>query len=300
MPASGGEPVAVTQLHKGHSSHRFPALLPDGHAFLFYVLGTRDVRGIYLASLDSTDATRLTDADTAGKYLTPGWLLFARQGALLAHRFDLSRRVLSDDPVTVAESVAVSVVPLGAFSVSATGTVAYRSGEGKPSQLTWFDRAGNVMGTLGEADRSGLMNVALSRDGRRAAVERSPQANTDIWVIEADRMPRVTSDKDASERFPLWSPEGDRIAFGGTGNFYVKASSGAGSENELVASSSKVRILCDWSRDGRFILYFEIDPNSWRCWRRSLGDPYERKSCRPKAVSCVVNRLQKRLGTVLS
>ena len=260
MPASGGEPVAVTQLDKGHTSHRFPALLPDGHAFLFYVLGTRDVRGIYLASLDSTDTTRLTDADTAGEYLTPGWLLFARQGALLAHRFDLSRRVLSGDPVTVAESVAVSVVPLGAFSVSATGTVAYRSGEGKPSQLTWFDRAGNVVGTLGEADRSGLMNVALSRDGRRAAVERSPQTNTDIWVIEADRMPRVTSDSDASARFPLWSPEGDRIAFnsrGGTGIIYVKASSGS---DELVASSSKVRILCDWSRDGRFILYFEIDP----------------------------------------
>ena len=64
VPASGGEPVAVTKLGPGQAAHGFPLFLPGGRQFLFYVAGTGDVRGIYLGSLDSPDTTRLTDADT--------------------------------------------------------------------------------------------------------------------------------------------------------------------------------------------------------------------------------------------
>ena len=69
--------------------------LPGGRQFLFYATGTEDARGIYLGSLDSPDTTRLTDADTSGAFAPSGWLLFARQGALVARRFDPARRMLS-------------------------------------------------------------------------------------------------------------------------------------------------------------------------------------------------------------
>src|SRR5688572_25208888 len=97
----GGAPVPVTKLDNFHSSHRYPSFLPDGRQFLFYVVGTGDAQGIYLGSVDSTDSKLLTTADSAGAYLAPGWLLFMRQGVLIARQFDASAGVLLGDPLVV-------------------------------------------------------------------------------------------------------------------------------------------------------------------------------------------------------
>jgi hypothetical protein len=47
--------------------------------------------GIYIGSLDSSEIKRLTPADSAGAYAPSGWLLFMRQGVLVAQRFDVTR-----------------------------------------------------------------------------------------------------------------------------------------------------------------------------------------------------------------
>ena len=176
VPAAGGTPVAATTITAGQAFHASPVFLPGGRQFLFYAAGTGDARGIFVGSLDSGETTRLTDAETAGVYAAPGWLMFVRQGALVARRFDPARRELSGDPVTVAASVGIGGAgSRGAFSVSATGVVAYRTGGTNPSQLAWFDRSGKALGTIGEPDRAVLMNVSLSPDGRQAAVQRTVQ-----------------------------------------------------------------------------------------------------------------------------
>ena len=125
VPASGGEPVVLTQLDSPlQSAHRFPYCLPGGRQFLFYAQGSGDARGIYLGTLDSPEIKRLALADTAGAYM-PGWLLFIRQGALVAQRLDVSRGELNGDPVTIADPVGLDSYNAGAFSVSAAGLVAY-------------------------------------------------------------------------------------------------------------------------------------------------------------------------------
>ena len=63
------------------------------------------VRGVYLGTLESSDVTRLLASDTQAEYVAPGWLVFVRQGTLLAQRFDVSRRTLGGDPMTVADAV---------------------------------------------------------------------------------------------------------------------------------------------------------------------------------------------------
>ena len=259
VPASGvGEPVAVTRLGAGQSAHWSPVFLPGGRQFLFYATGTEDARGIYLGSLDSPDTTRLTDADTSGAFAPSGWLLFARQGALVARRFDPARRMLSGDPVTVAESVALGFFARAAVSVSATGTIAYRTGVAKASQLTWLDRTGRAVGTLGEPSPAGPWNVALSRDGLRAAVERTGTNEIDIWIIDSRGTTPFTADTSGGQRFPLWSPDSTKIAYANAtpDGIYERASNGDGG-GELLLTPRK--ILSDWSRDGRFLLYFEVD-----------------------------------------
>ena len=263
IPASGGEAVAVTTLSQ-QANHRFPQFLPGGRQFLFYALGGPDTSGIWLGSLDESNATRLTTADAAGVYASPGWLLFIRGGTLLAQRLDLTRRELTGDPVAVADAVAFNSDLASAVSASPAGLVAYREGgAGARRQLTWFDRAGTATGTVGALDENNLLSPRLSPDGRRVAVHRTLQGNTDIWLLDADRATRLTFDP-ASDRVAVWSPDGSRVVFDslrkGHRDLYQKSTSGAGSEEPLVESPQD-KVAGDWSADGRFIIYDASDTN---------------------------------------
>ena len=264
VSASGGEAVAVTKLDR-QTSHRFPQFLPDGRRFLFYAQGPPETAGIYLDSLDSGAPKRLTAADTAGAYAPSGWLLWVRAGTLVAQRLDLERRELTGNPVTVADPVGFEgAVYAGAFSISAAGLVAYRPGGASRRQLRWFDREGKMLGAMGAPDEAALLYPSVSPDGRRVAVSRTVQGNTDIWLVDGTRTSRFTFDA-ALDSFPLWSPDGGRIVFRsnrkGTYNLYVRPTNGASTE-ELLVESSQDKTPQDWSADGRFVFYLSLDPQT--------------------------------------
>src|SRR5215831_5113336 len=66
----------------------------------------------------------------------------------------------------------------------------------------------------------------------------------------------------AIDGYPLWSPDGSKIVFEsirkGSFDLWIKPSSGAGTEELLLGTSSHKWPL-DWSKDGRFLLYQRID-----------------------------------------
>ena len=270
IPASGGQPVAATTLYKA-LSHRFPQFVPNSSRFLFYAQGAPGSGGVYLGSLDSSETKRLAASDAAGAYLPGGWLLFIRAGTLFAQRLDVERGDLTGDPITIADPVAYDATTFtGGFSASASGLLAYRRGGAGQTQLNWFDRSGKVLGSLGPPDASSLNGPRLSPDGRRAAVHRTVQNNTDIWIADATRTTRFTFDP-SLDRYPVWSPDGSQIVFDSTRtglrNLYVKSANGAGEEQPLVESSQSLAAT-DWSRDGQFILCQGFDgrigtPSLW-------------------------------------
>ncbi len=165
-----------------------------------------------------------------------GHLLFLRGSTLMAQALDPKRFEMAGDSFPVAEQVG-SFLALGFFSVSANGVLAYRSGSsGINSQLTWFDRGGKSLGTLGQpADYYG--GLALSPDGKRVAVSEMDQAGKiDIWLLEA-RGVRTRFTFEGQSTRPTWSPDGTRLVFssnqGGSRNIYQKDSSGSGNEELL-------------------------------------------------------------------
>jgi len=263
-----GEPGVVTRTVQGQLSHRFPQFLLDGRHFIFFVQGSAATQGIYWGSLDGGEPRRLVASDTAGAWAPPDRLLFVRQGALVATPFDTETGEIKGEPITVADAVGVDAgIYHGGFSVSADGRVAYRAGGSERRQLTWFERDGKLVGTAGAPDETGLFYPELSPDGRRVAVTRTVlQNNADVWLIDLARggTTRFTFDP-AYDYAPLWSPDGTRIAFRsnrkGIYDVYVKPSSGVGNE-ELLLESTASKSPLSWSSNGRFLLFYELDPRS--------------------------------------
>jgi serine/threonine protein kinase/Tol biopolymer transport system component len=283
VAGTSGEVMALTTLQTpGHTSHRFPQFLPDGRHFLFFSQGSLDSRGIYAGSLDAPEIKRLTPADIGGVYLPPDWLLFVRQGILLARHIDLSRTELTGEPIAVADSVGFDgILNVAAVSVSQTGLISYRRGGSGQRQLTWFDRTGKTLGTVGEPDDEGLSTPKISPDGRRVVVYRVAEGNNDIWILDGVRRTRLTFDP-SQDRFPIWSSDGSRIFFdstrrGGRRDLYSKPSNNTGSEQPLLETDLD-KVAGDASPDGRFLLFATNAPKlGWDQWVLPLtGDakPY--------------------------
>ncbi len=178
--------------------------------------------------------------------------------------FDADSLKLTGEPFVVADKVRVFGEFGGGFSVSDNGSLAYDpNAVTNNQQLTWVDRAGKPLGTVGPVGE--YEYPRLSPDGKRVAVvRRDPQSRTwDIYVIDLARGAgsRLTFDP-GEDRFPVWSPDGSRIAWranrDGAFQIYQKLASGDGQE-ELLLKADVPIASASWSADGRLLLHSRND-----------------------------------------
>jgi Tol biopolymer transport system component len=263
VPSAGGTPIPETSLLSGEIGHGGPSFLPDGRRYIFYVAADEGRRHeIHVATLGGKDHKKVTDAHSAALFSPPGFLLFTREGSLLAQRFDARTGEVSGDPIPVAEHVGRSggagAPAQSPFSVSANGVLAHGSAPHIKNRMLWFDRKGTVVGSVGpEGDYADL---ALSPDGRKLALCRDdPETDTpDIWIADLVRgsFARFTFHPQW-DVYPVWSPDGSRLVFGwdrqGPEQLYTKPVSGGAEERLLETVDSAWPT--DWSPDGRSIVY---------------------------------------------
>jgi eukaryotic-like serine/threonine-protein kinase len=278
VPAAGGAAALLTTTEGRNEVHTFPSFLPDGRHFLY--LRAPENPGIYLGSLDvkpeQQSSTRILSTSQMAVYAAStdpgmGRLLFLREGTLLAQAFDERSLQPQGDPTPVAERVG-SFHLSGLFSVSPSGVLAYSAGPTalRFSQLNWFDRQGKQLGHAEQPGTYSYTDFALSPDGKHLAASKiDPRAGaeTGIWLLDLLRgvSTRFTFDQ-APDSAPVWSPGGNRVAFaafraGGNG-IYQKTTNGAGKEHALVSATGDEKFSDDWSRDGRFLLYTQQDPQT--------------------------------------
>ncbi len=270
ITAAGGMPVDVI---KGDA--RYPVFLPDGRHFLYAAIGGPDKTGVRLSSLDGEDRRILADA--IGVVFAPGMsgrvghVIFVRDNTLMGQPFDTAKFDTSGDPFPVAGSV-LSFIPGGVgyipAAVSENGILIF--GGSGPSQLVWFDRDGNTL-PGSPSGSAAFWEPSISPDEKALAFRRQMGATTDIWLRDLDRGSdtRLTSNG-ATNLDPLWSPNGDRILFnstrGGTFDLYQRAVGGSG-QDELLISNANIKLPDQWTRDGRFVVYSELDPKTrWDLW----------------------------------
>jgi Tol biopolymer transport system component len=253
-------PSQVTQFDVAHGEggHLFPTILPDGRHFLYL---SEPSNTIWLASFDSHESIRLLRADSQALYAPPGYLLFVRRQTVFAQPFDATDLKLSGKPEPIVEGVLSEQVYGADFTASSNGVLAYRAGNLHAlTQLTWVDRAGKRLGTVGPASR--YANIELSPDGTRVALELldATSYTKDIWVMELGRgvLTRLTFDS-ANETFPIWSPDGKWIMFAsdrddGWWQLYRHRADGAGGD-ERVAATANAIVPQSWAPDGQSVVY---------------------------------------------
>ena len=194
VPAAGGNATPL-----GVSGERFPWFLPDGRHFLF-TLGRADgTAEVSIADLDSSQRQRVLVAGSNAIYTSSGYLLFLRDTTLMAQAFDAHGGKITGEAVPIAEQVdSIRSNSQGNFSASLgpdDGVVVYTSGITQGDQLTWLDRSGKAVGTIG---RPGIgNNPAISPDGNTIVAQRGDTRTgvVDLWLFANSAESRFTFDR---------------------------------------------------------------------------------------------------------
>jgi hypothetical protein len=277
VAAGGGrpEPVAMPDKSKGQYSFRLPHALPGGRALLLTTTTTNqlDDAKIVLWSLATGQQVVLTEGADA-RYVSGGFLVFVRQGVLLAAPFDLTALRLTGgavgmiDDVMQAFNAPAAGLRTGAaqFDVSPTGSLAYAPGgifSEDLRSLVWVDRAGAVM-PLGLPPRA-YWGPRLAPDNQRVAFyfyePIGAGVGTRAWIADLRSGSSTPLTEGGSVMYPVWSPDGVRVAFSEAGNLFWRRADGGG-EPQRLTTSPNAQFPSSWSPDGKVLAFVETNPTS--------------------------------------
>jgi len=216
VSAQGGTPEVVIPLEDVR--HYGAELLPDTDSVLFSVTDTSDwdASQIVLQSLSTGERKVLIEGGNDARYLRSGHIVYVVGDTLFAVPFDPDTLTISGTPRPVVRGIMrAGARESGAanYAVSDNGTLVYVSGYVTPDTrtLVWVDRQGREEPI--DSPPRAYTTPRISPDGTKIAVNARDQEQ-DIWTWDFARetLTRVTFNP-GQDRFPVWSPDGKRIAY---------------------------------------------------------------------------------------
>jgi serine/threonine-protein kinase len=266
VPAGGGERRQVSSEFMG-----YPEALPDGRR----VLVTMDNEGartssdltVALVDLESGHVTRLLDGAVAARYTATGHLIYLRNGELLAAAFDPATAAVGDERVPVVSDIYFDPsLPVGNFTVSPSGTLAYVPGDDSHVRLALV--AASTDGSRPLIDeRRHYGSARVSPDGRRVAVLLRALYG-EVWTIDLARSAftkLTTTSTRVQPMNPIWSHDNQHVfvSFRGddTTSIARLASDGSGAEERLTTSTNP-QVTNAVAPDGSTLVYTEQRPET--------------------------------------
>jgi len=257
---AGGAPSTLTQVGEEGMTHRLPYFLPDGERLLFFsgTAAASEKNGIYSVDLASKKVTRVSNENSEGRYVPPGFLVFVRERNLMAQHIDLASLRLEGEAMPIAERVVYNPARwTGSYAIAGADLLLFNSGERAfQTQMTWFDLTGKKLGTVGEVGP--VFDVNLSPDGRRALVTMiASSGDAELWMYDLARgVGSRFSFGPGSAIWPVWSPDGRKVVYtGGDGEIYLKDANGASEPVALVSRKDATRSPRSWTPDGRWVVF---------------------------------------------
>jgi dipeptidyl aminopeptidase/acylaminoacyl peptidase len=252
-----------------------PTFLPDGQRFVFQAFSQdASKHAVFVGSLEGGSRSHLLDGMTNTAY-ADGYLLYHRDGTLMAQPFDDRTGHFAGSAVPTVENLFTGERGFAAFSVARNGTLAYRAAGHGAATLAWFDMQGKRVPTPGGAGP--YEHPSLSPDGRKLAVCRTENGQRDIWIVDLDRgIPSRLTSSPAIDDYPVWSSDGTRVIFAsdrnGPDDLYWRAADGSGGD-ELLFASPEIKRPTSVSTDGTLLFTVRTGPgqNSLDVWGLPLN-----------------------------
>lgn len=271
VPAEGGTPMAATQVKPASEpgqviSNRWPQFLPDGKHFLYMSApngACTELSELHFASLDGKQDISVMKTCSSAAFAN-GYLVYWRDGNLVAQPIDAHTGVLSGVPSAIVEHVSFDpLFSIVEFSVSTEGKLVYMTGDATlDRQLQWYDRNGRLLGTLGENDH--YKGVAISPDGSRVAADTISVKESKIRIVDARGTRTLMTLNNSFGASPTWSHDGREIYFisnpNGPQDIFVRAADGSGEPREVVKFEKNVlgALFVAVSPDGKSLAYAAI------------------------------------------
>jgi len=269
-PSSGGMPEPLVKVEP-EEFPQSPQMLPGGTSVLFTLARANDAAErwdkaqVIVQSLDTGRRTTAINGGSDARYLPTGHLLYALRGVAFAIPFDATAGAVTGAAVPVVEGVRRSPVAAGTgvaqIATSATGTLIYLPGPADTSNSQLRIALNDRMGTLTRLAPAPAQFVHLraSRDGARLAIDTDDGKTADVWIYDmagGTALRRLTTT--GKNRFPIWSPDGLRVAFQsdreGDLAIFAQRADGTGSVERLTKPENGIAHIPEsWSPDGRFI-----------------------------------------------
>jgi predicted Ser/Thr protein kinase len=253
IAAAGGRPEVVSE-ETGRVGG-YPALLPAGQGFVytsFTIAGAQP--SIKVGPLGRREVATLVENSQAARYLDHG-LVYVQRGTLLLADFDHDTRRLIGRAEPLVQGVAYDITTGADFDVSHSGTLVYHKGASESIRtIGWLDSAGELKAVATGA----YMGPRFSPDGKKIAVALLSEERRSIVVhdLGTGSERRLTFGAE-DEAWPVWSPDGEYIAYeAGLTNIAIRRSDGSGTEERFALPG--VLTPLSFSPDGKWFIFTQF------------------------------------------
>jgi serine/threonine protein kinase len=260
VSAQGGEVTEFIQLGEGETDVHQLCRLPGDRGFVFVIhsdegIGNLDV---LTSDLERRVLLRVEDTVASPTYSPSGHILFQRSGAtagIWAIPFSLEQLEPTGEPFLV---VAGGIDP----SISSDGTLCYVHGvTALQSQLVWFNREGEAIGTIGRPGVTSRPFPQLSPDEKYLVMAMTFGDGRELYLFDlaSGNRRRLTFD-DLRDDLARWHPNGTELLSYDSGTYGSRFLSVDGSAEPRHMANG---IMPYVTPDGKQLLYAKQIPNEW-------------------------------------
>ncbi len=222
IASAGGTPQAVTALDttQAERTHRWPDAIP-GTDWVIFTVGSAQSPGNYedatiaAANLASGERRVLLKGASMARYCAPGYLVFSRQGAMLAAPMQTDKPAITGPAVPVLDHIDREPSS-GAvhFALSRNGTLVFapRVEGSDEAEMVWVAYDGTTARVPAPAREYNAPRV--SPDGREILVTIGPTYGIgDIWRYDVERETLTRLSFDGKSLVAYWTPDGRSIVY---------------------------------------------------------------------------------------